>query len=88
MLDSASLDRIGPAFADSLPELMALYDRAIRYRDTLDQLRQTRLTISTPGGRAVAPDFFKSVLGEANWRLFTANLRRAQAQLKLRLTAA
>jgi hypothetical protein len=62
MLESASLERIRQEFSDSLPDLTALYERAIQNRDTLDQLRQSRLAISTPDGRTTAhPDFFKSV---------------------------
>jgi HKD family nuclease len=88
MLESASLAEIAKEFSDSVPELTALYERAIKNRDILDQLRQTRLAITNPGGRAIThPDFFKSVLGMANWRPFETNIRRIQQHLKQRLVA-
>lgn len=88
MLDSAPLEKVAPDFTESLPELMTLYERAVQNRETLDQLRQTRLAISNPGGRAInRPEFFKSVLGDANWRLFLTNLARMQLLLRQRLAA-
>jgi len=40
MLKSALREKTTQVFSDSLPELGALYKRAIRNRNTLDQLRQ------------------------------------------------
>lgn len=88
MLNSAPLEKVAPDFIECLPELMALYERAIQNREKLDQLRQTRLAIRNLGGQAISrPEFFKSVLGDANWNLFTTNLARVQYQLKQRLAA-
>jgi len=88
ILDSAPIEKVAREFTESLPELMTLYERAIQNRETLDQLRQTKLSISNSGGQAInRPEFFKSILGEANWRLFTVNFARTQALLRHRLAA-
>jgi hypothetical protein len=88
MMEAAPREKVTLQFSEGLPELMALYERAIQNRAALDHLRQTRLSISNPGGRAISrPEFFKSVLGEEKWGVFVAKLSRTQKQLRDRLAA-
>jgi hypothetical protein len=88
MMEAAPREKVTLQFSEGLPELMALYERAIQNRAALDHLRQTRLSISNPGGRAISrPEFFKSVLGEEKWGVFVAKPSRTQKQLRDRLAA-
>ena len=87
LLDGDSSKKISAEFVESLPDLHSLLQRAIRNRDQLVQLQQTRLVVTTAQGSVTGPGFFKSILSPAKWPSFVWQLARLENQLKGRLAA-
>ncbi|MEI9962717.1 MAG: hypothetical protein WDM76_16855 [Limisphaerales bacterium] len=83
LLGSASPAAISAEFADSLPGLIALIDRALRHRDQMLALQQDRLVVVTPTGQSISgPGFFKSLLSPEKWPAFAQRVHELEARLK------
>ena len=83
LLESESLAAINAEFAESLPGLHALLERALRNRDQMLALQQTRLVVVAPTGQTITgPGFFKSMLSPEKWPGFARRLNGFEAQLK------
>ena len=79
---------INTEFAESLPALLALLERALRNRDQMLALQQTRLVVVTPTGQSITgPGFFKSLLSPEKWPSFARRVHELEARLKTRLAA-
>jgi hypothetical protein len=88
LLDAESPGQVSAEFADSLPDLHALLGRALRNRERLFELQQTRLVVATGSGNPViGPGFFRSILSPEKWPSFARRLNGFEAQLKSRLAA-
>lgn len=87
LLDAGSRGKIGGEFLESLPDLNALLQRAVRNRERLVQLQQTRLIVTTASGPVIGPGFFSSILSPAKWSDFAKRLGGFQDQLRSRLAA-
>lgn len=87
LLDSDTASKIKTEFADSLPDLHGLIQRAMRNRERLLELQQTKLVVMTPKGSVSGPGFFGSVLSPAKWSAFTGHIKALEFKLKSRLAA-
>jgi hypothetical protein len=87
LLDAGPSNKISTEFAESLPDLHGLLQRAIRNRERLVQLQQTRLVVVTVSGPITGPGFFSSVLSPAKWAGFVMHLGELEDKLKSRLAA-
>jgi hypothetical protein len=87
LLDSSSPSKISEEFLESLPDLNAVFQRALTNRERLIQLQQTRLVVMTPSGPVTGPGFFSSILSPAKWSGFAKRLGGFQDQLRSRLAA-
>lgn len=87
MIEAAPIKNIRAEFSDSLSEIMGLYNRAIKDRDSLDALQGSHLRIVTLLHSVSGPGFFDSVLAPQKWKRYLASIRSLQAQLSKRLTA-
>lgn len=87
LLDASSTSKISGEFLESLPDLNALSERAIKNRERLIQLQQTRLVVMTVSGPITGPGFFSSTLSPAKWSGFAKRLGGFQDQLRSRLAA-
>jgi hypothetical protein len=87
LLDGHSSKKISAEFVESLPDLHNLLQRAIRNREQLVRLQQTRLVVMTAKGPVIGPGFFRSILSPAKWPGFVRQLAELEAQLKGRLAA-
>jgi hypothetical protein len=87
LLDAGSSSKISAEFVESLPFLDNLLERAIRNRQILIQLQQTRLVVLTASGPVTGPGFFSSTLSPAKWSGFVKRLVGLQEQLRSRLAA-
>ena len=87
LLDAEKPDHVNAEFADGLPDLHAMLERALRNRERLFALQQTRLVVATASGNPVmGPGFFSSILSPEKWPGFARRLNNFEAQLKSRLT--
>jgi hypothetical protein len=87
LLDASSTSKISGEFLESLPDLNVLSERAIKNRERLFQLQQTRLVVMTVSGPITGPGFFSSTLSPAKWSGFAKRLGGFQDQLRSRLAA-
>jgi hypothetical protein len=87
LLDASSPNKISGEFLESLPDLNALLQRAIKNRERLIQLQQTRLVVMTVSGPITGPGFFSSILSPAKWSGFANHLCGLHHQLRSRLAA-
>jgi len=86
LLDSASSAAISSEFAESLPGLIALLERALRHRDEMLALQQAWLVVVTPNGESISgPGFFKALLSPEKWPTFAQRVHELEARLKNRL---
>jgi len=84
---AVSPSKINAEFIESLPDLNALLQRAIRNRQTLSHLQQTRLVVMTVSGPVIGPGFFSSILSPSKWSDFVNHLSGLHDQLRSRLAA-
>jgi hypothetical protein len=87
LFDAVSSSKISAEFAENLPDLNILMQRAISNRERLIQLQQTRLVVMTVSGPITGPGFFSSILSPVKWSGFVKRLSGLQDQLKSRLAA-
>jgi hypothetical protein len=87
LLDGGSAGKISAEFAESLPDLHGLKQRAIGNRERLIQLQQTRLVVMTVSGPVTGPGFFSSILSPAKWSGFVKHVGELENQLTNRLAA-
>jgi hypothetical protein len=87
LLDASSSSKISSEFLESLPDLNTLLHRAIKGRERLIQLQQTRLVVMTVSGPVTGPGFFSSILAPSKWSAFVKQLSGLHEDLKRRLAA-
>jgi hypothetical protein len=87
LLDASSPSKISGEFLESLPDLNAISQRALKNRERLIQLQETRLVVTTVSGPITGPGFFSSILSPAKWSGFAKRLSGFQDQLRSRLAA-
>jgi hypothetical protein len=87
LLDAGSSGKVSAEFADSLPDLHGLLQRAIRNRERLLLLQQTRLVVNTVSGPVTGPGFFSSILSPTKWSDFVKRIEGLENQLNTRLAA-
>lgn len=87
LLDGGSAGKISVDFAESLPDLHGLLQRAINNRERLLQLQQTRLVVMTVSGPVTGPGFFSSVLSPAKWSGLSGRVQALEGKLRSRLAA-
>ena len=87
LLDAASPAKVSAEFADSLPDLHALLQRALRNRERLLQLQKTRLVVVNYSGPILGPGFFSSILSPKKWPGFAKRLGGLDNDLRRRLAA-
>ena len=86
LMDAEKPDPISAEFADGLPDLHGLMERALHNRERLFALQQTRLVVATASGQTVlGPDFFSSILSPEKWPGFSKRLSDLDASLNKRL---
>jgi hypothetical protein len=86
LLEADKPAKISAEFAESLPELHNLLQRALRNRERLLELQQTRLVVKTSYGPVTGPGFFESILSPEKWSDFAKRLNGFDGQLKNRLS--
>jgi hypothetical protein len=87
LFDAGSAGKMSAEFSESLPDVHALLQRALRNRERLLQLQQTRLVVVTYSGSIIGPGFFSSILSPKNWPGFAKRIGGLAHQLKTRLAA-
>lgn len=73
--DCRNAARYDQEFVESVPELIALLEQAVRQRDDLFNSQQTNLVVVAEHRRISAPGFFKSILAQQNWSPFAEELQ-------------
>jgi hypothetical protein len=87
LLDGDSVKLIGAEFAESLSDLGNVLQRAIKNRELLLQLQQTRLVVTAPSGSVVGPEFFSSILSPGKWMGFAKRLVDLEQLITTKLAA-
>lgn len=82
MIVAAPRNEVVPAFSDALPDLLAVYARAIDNRGKLDgYIKSRRVSVRNLDGVLVLAEYFKSVLGESNWTNLVDHIQKMQRLL-------
>ena len=87
LLDSTPHTKVGEEFAEGLPQLDQLLGRALRHRECLLELQQSRLVVMSVKGPIRGPGFFSSILSPTKWSGFARRLQGLENKLKSRLAA-
>lgn len=85
--ESISVRKVSEEFAEGLPELDQLLTRALRNRERLLELQQSRLVVVTVSGPVTGPGFFSSILSPTKWSGFSRHLQGLEEKLRTRLAA-
>lgn len=87
LLNHKASAKIHSEFRESMTDLLGLLSQAIRQRDNLATVQQTRLVVVTATNRITGPGFFRSILAPANWTSFEQELQRFGSDLQHRFAA-